>query len=156
METIQWWWVSSPCLCNLSVRHTEISSLITDDYKEMLYGLACVAFTDVMLVASFIATSRGGIRIGSLMHSFFIICYSRHMWFFEKNISRSNVRAAWVPPISFLFRKNKQFSSISRKCKMRFSILFDCCNQAIQFWIPFCGIEIFFGFPRLYSRNWTD
>ena len=50
----------------------------------MLYGLACVALTDVMLVALFIATSRGGIRIGSLMHSFFIICFSRHMLFFEK------------------------------------------------------------------------
>ena len=45
----------------------------------MLYGLACVALTDVMLVALFIATGRGGIRIGSLMHSFFIICFSRHM-----------------------------------------------------------------------------
>ena len=45
----------------------------------MLYGLACVALTDVMLGALFIATSRGGIRIGSLMHSFFIICFSRHM-----------------------------------------------------------------------------
>ena len=85
-ETIDWWWLSSPCLCNLSLRHTEISSLITDYYiiNEMLYGLACVALTDVMLVALFIATSRGGIRIRSLMHSFFIICYSRHMWFFKK------------------------------------------------------------------------
>ena len=49
-----------------------------------------------------------------------IYCHSRHMWFFEKNISRSNVRAVSVQPISFLFRKNKQFSSISRKCKMPF------------------------------------
>ena len=158
METIDWWRLSSPCLCILSLRHTEISSLITDYYiiNEMLYGLACVALTDVTLVALFIATSRGGIRIGSVMHSFLIICHSRHMWFFEKNISRSNVRAVSVQPISFLFRKNKQFSSISRKCKMPFSILFDCCNREIQFWIPFYCIEIFFGFPRLYSRNWTD
>ena len=140
METIDWWRLSSPCLCNLSLRHTEISSLITDYYiiNEMLYGLACVALTDVTLVA------------------LIIYCHSRHMWFFEKNISRSNVRAVSIQPISFLFRKNKQFSSISRKCKMPFSILFDCCNRAIQFWIPFCCIEIFFGFPRLYSRNWTD
>ena len=28
--------------------------------KDMLYGLACVALTDVMLVALFIATGRGG------------------------------------------------------------------------------------------------
>ena len=82
--------------------------------------LACVALTDVMLVALFIATCRGGIRIRSLMRSFFIIWYSRHMWFFEKNISRSNVRAVWVQPISFLFRKNEQFSSISRNAKCRF------------------------------------
>ena len=57
METIDWWRLSSPCLCNLSLRHTEISSLITDYYiiNEMLYGLACVALTDVTLVALFIA-----------------------------------------------------------------------------------------------------
>ena len=75
METIDWWRLSSPCLCNLSLRHTEISSLITDYYiiNEMFYGLACVALTDVSLVALFIATSRGGIRIGSVMHSFLII-----------------------------------------------------------------------------------
>ena len=45
----------------------------------MLYGLACVTLTDVMLVALFIATGRGGIRIRSLMHSFFIICHSLDM-----------------------------------------------------------------------------
>ena len=120
METIQWWWVSSPCLCNLSLRHTEISSLITDYYiiNEMLYGLACVALTDVTLVALFIATSRGGIRIGSVMHSFLIICHSRHMWFFEKNSSRSNVRAVSVQPISFLFRSVR--SHENAKCRFRF------------------------------------
>lgn len=68
METIDWWRLSSPCLCNLSLRHTEISSLITDYYiiNEMLYGLACVALTDVSLVALFIATSRDRQR-----HTFF-------------------------------------------------------------------------------------
>lgn len=52
----------------------------------------------------------------------------------------------FTQPISSLFRKNEQFSSILRECKIQFSILFVCCNKAIQIRIPFCCIEIFFGF----------
>ena len=157
METIQWWWVSSPCLCNLSLRHTEISSLITDYYHKGHVVWSCLCCIDGCYACCLIYCDESRRHKDREPHAFFFY----HMFFssyviLRKNISRSNVRAAWVQPISFLFRKNKQFSSISRKCKMQFSILFDCCNQAIQFWIPFCCIEIFFGFPRLYSRNWTD
>ena len=42
-ETVLWWWWSSPCLCNLSLRHTEISSLITDYYhkRDILWSCLC-------------------------------------------------------------------------------------------------------------------
>lgn len=157
METIHWWWSSSPCLCNLSLRHTEISSLITDYYHNWDVVWSCLCRIDGCYACCLIYCDGSRRHKNPEPHAFLllsyvilVICDSSKKYFL------SNVRAVWVQPISFLFRKNEQFSSISRKCKMPFSILFDCCNQAIQFWIPFGCIEIFFRFSSiiLQELNW--
>ena len=159
METIKWWWVSSPCLCNLSLRHTEISSLITDYYHKGHVVWSCLCCIDGFYACCLIYCDGSRRHKDREPHAFFFY----HMFFssyviLRKNISHSNVRAYdWVQPMSFLLRKkNEQFNSIPRKCKMPFSILFDFCNQAIQFWIPFCCIEIFFRFSSiiLQELNW--
>ena len=164
METIQWWWVSSPCLCNLSLRHTEISSLITDYYHKgdvvwsRPYNISppCVALTDVMLVALLIATSRGGIRIGSLMHSFFITCFSRHMWFFEKIFPAQMFELLEFS--QFRSSSEKTNSSVrsheNAKCSFRFYSIAAIKRFSSEF--HSVVLKFFFGFPRLYSRNWTD
>ena len=68
----------------------------------MLYGLAYVALTDVMLVALFIATGRGGIWIGSLMHSFIYHMLFSSYVILRKNISLSNVRAYDLSSANFV------------------------------------------------------
>ena len=148
METIDWWRLSSPCLCNLSLRHTEISSLITDYYiiNEMLYGLACVALTGVMLVALFIATGR----------SFFY-----HMLFSSYVILRKTISSQVFELFEFSQLRSsseKTNSSVrsheNAKCLFRFYSIaaikqFSCEFHSVV-------LNFFFDFPQLYSGNWTD
>ena len=68
----------------------------------MLHDLTCVALTDVILVALFIATGRGGIRIQSLMHSFFYLMLFSSYVILRKNISLSNVRAYDLSSANFV------------------------------------------------------
>ena len=85
METIQWWWLSSPCLCNLSLRHTEISSLTTDYYHKGDVVWSCLCCIDGCYACCLIYCDVSRRHKDREPHAFFfIICYSRHMWFFEK------------------------------------------------------------------------
>ena len=93
-------------LCNLSLRHTEVSSLITDYYiiNEMLYGLAYIMshWRMLCLLPYLLLRVSEAYVSGASCIPLFIICYSRHMWFFEKNISLSNVRAYELSSANFV------------------------------------------------------
>ena len=109
METIQWWWVSSPCLYNLSLRHTEISSLITDYYHKGDVVWSCLCCIDGCYACCLIYCDGSRRHKDREPHAFFFY----HMFFssyviLRKNISHSNVRAYdWVQPMSFLLRKKR-------------------------------------------------
>ena len=159
METIQWWWVSSPCLCNLSLRHTEISSLITDYYHKGDVVWSCLCCIDGCYACCLIYCDESRRHKDREPHAFFFY----HMFFssyviLRKNISHSNVRAYdWVQPMSFLLRKKTNSSIRSHenaKCRFRFYSIPAIKRFSSEF--HSVVLNFFFGFPRLYSRNWTD
>ena len=119
----------------------------------MLYGLACVALTDAMLVALFIATGRGGIRIRSLMHSFFY-----HMLFSSYVILRKNISSQMFELFEFSqFRSSSEKTNSSvrsqenAKCRFRFYSIAAIKRFSSEF--HSAALKFFFDFPRLYSRN---
>ena len=159
METIQWWWVSSPCLCNLSLRHTEISSLITDYYHKGDVVWSCLCCIDGCYACCLIYCDGSRRHKDREPHAFFFY----HMFFssyviLRKNISHSNVRAYdWVQPMSFLLRKKTNSlirSHENAKCRFQFYSISAIKRFSSEF--HSVVLKFFFGFPRLYSRNWTD
>lgn len=87
METIQWWWVSSPCLCNLSLRHTEISSLITDYYHKGDVVWSCLCCIDECYACCLIYCDGSRRHKDREPHAFFFY----HMFFSSYVILRKNI-----------------------------------------------------------------
>ena len=75
METIHWWWLSSPCLCNLSWRHTEISSLITDYYHKWDVLWSCLCHIDGCYACCLIYCDRSRRHKDPEPHAFLFLSY---------------------------------------------------------------------------------